>query len=415
MAVTAGYKQTDAGALPIDWDAIQLGSLVKITSGASPSLFHFSGSGVPYFKVEQLGNSEKFLSTADTPYMFERGPTVPAKSVVFAKRGAAIALNKIRILSEESFMDTNLMALTPQVGLDSEYLFYALGFIGLWRFADTTSVPQINNKHVKPLAFPLPTVDEQRAIAAALSDVDALLDGLDRLIAKKRALKLATMDQLISGKVRLPGFAGEWAPLNLARCSHLKARIGWQGLTTAEYRSTGSFHLVTGTDFSAGRIDWATCPFVAADRYEQDRNIQLRTNDVLVTKDGTIGKVAFVDNLPGPATLNSGVFVIRPKDSAYHPRFLYFILASTVFEDFLRKLAAGSTISHLYQKDFVSFEFLAPTSIEEQATIASVLSDMDSELAAIETRRDKFRNLKKAMMQELLTGRTRLVNGGVRV
>ena len=132
-----GYKHSDVGVIPDDWDATQLGGLVRITSGASPSLFRFTGNGIPYFKVEQLSNSGKYLSGTDTPYLFERGPSVPARSVVFAKRGAAIALNKVRILNQESFMDTNLMALTPQDGLDWEYLFYALGYIGLWRFADT--------------------------------------------------------------------------------------------------------------------------------------------------------------------------------------------------------------------------------------------------------------------------------------
>jgi len=250
---------------------------------------------------------------------------------------------------------------------------------------------------------------EQRAIAEALSDVDALLGALDRLIAKKRDIKQAAMQQLLTGQTRLPGFSGEWKLLNMAQSSLLKARIGWQGLTTAEYLSSGTYRLVTGTDFAAGRINWSTCPYVAGDRYAQDRNIQLRVSDVLVTKDGTIGKVAFVDHLPGPATLNSGVFVIRPIAGAYDPRFLYHVLTSTIFEVFLNQLAAGSTISHLYQKDFVGFAFLAPATVEEQIAVATVLSDMNAELEALEQRRAKTAVLKQGMMQELLTGRARLV------
>ena len=111
------------------------------------------------------------------------------------------------------------------------------------------------------------------------------------------------MQQLLTGQLRLSGFNGEWQSLNIDQHSLLNARIGWQGLTTAEYLSTGTHHLVTGTDFSGGRVNWSTCPFVSAERYDQDRNIQLRTNDVLLTKDGTIGKVTFVDVLPEPATL----------------------------------------------------------------------------------------------------------------
>ena len=153
-----GYKQTVVGVIPEEWDVEPLGDFVRITSGESPSLFQFKNSGLPYFKVEQLSNSEKYLNASSTPYYFERGKSVPRGSVVFAKRGAAIALNKVRILGQESFMDTNLMALTLTEKLDGEFLYYGLGYIGLWRFADTTSVPQINNKHVKPLAFRLPAV-----------------------------------------------------------------------------------------------------------------------------------------------------------------------------------------------------------------------------------------------------------------
>jgi len=101
----------------MDWEVTPLGGFVRITSGASPSLFRFSDSGIPYFKVEQLSNADKYLDATDTPYRFERGDTVPRQSVMFAKRGAAIALNKVRILKQASFMDTNVMALTPQEGL----------------------------------------------------------------------------------------------------------------------------------------------------------------------------------------------------------------------------------------------------------------------------------------------------------
>ena len=253
-----------------------------------------------------------------------------------------------------------------------------------------------------------PTTEEQRAITEALKDVDALLGALEKLIAKKRELKQAAMQQLLTGQTRLPGFTGEWETLNMSEKSTLKARIGWQGLTTAEYLRSGEYYLVTGTDFLNGRVNWSSCCFVDASRYVQDKNIQLKPRDILLTKDGTIGKVGFVDSLPGPATLNSGVFVIRPKDGAYDPLFFYYVLTSRIFDDFLAQLQAGSTISHLYQKDFVHFSFLAP-SVPEQTAIAGVLSDMDAELAALEQQLAKTRALKQGMMQELLTGRIRLL------
>ena len=217
------------------------------------------------------------------------------------------------------------------------------------------------------------------------------------------------MQELLTGNQRLPGFSGEWEEKRLGDTAILKARIGWQGLTTAEYLDSGDFHLVTGTEFKDGDIDWNNCHYVDESRYKQDKNIQLKVHDVLVTKDGTIGKVALISGLATPATLNSGVFVIRPINGAFKPEFLYYLLCSSVFVQFLNQLSAGSTINHLYQKDFVGFVYRTPKTINEQSEISSILSDMDAEITAIEKKLTKARMIKQGMMQELLTGKVRLV------
>jgi type I restriction enzyme S subunit len=404
--VKAGYKQTEIGEIPDDWDAVALDGYVEITSGESPSKFKFSSSGVPYFKVDQLNGGNKYI--ADTPYFIGTKKVSIAGSVIFPKRGASILLNKIRILSHDSFMDTNLMALTVRNGLSNEFLFYSLDYQGLSSVADTTSIPQINNKHIKPFIIRLPAPEEQKAIADALSDVDALIGSLEKLIAKKRDIKTATMQQLLTGEKRLPGFQEKWSSLSIGEHAYLKARIGWQALTTNEYREFGDHRLVTGTDFKNGRIDWSACWYVDVWRYSQDRNIQLSQDDVLITKDGTIGKVGYVDELKVPATLNSGVFVIRPIKNSFYPKFLYYILSSTIFDEFLDEITAGSTITHLYQKDFVNFEFKAPEH-KEQQEIARILSSMDLEINELHQQLSKTKAIKQGMMQELLTGRTRLV------
>ena len=250
--------------------------------------------------------------------------------------------------------------------------------------------------------------EEQTAIATALSDADALISSLEKLIAKKRNIKQGAMQELLTGKKRLSGFGGEWEMMNLSQSSTLKARIGWQGLTTAEYMESGDYYLVTGTDFLNGYINWVKCCFVDKSRYLQDMNIQLKTGDVLLTKDGTIGKVGYIDAIPKPATLNSGIFVIRPKNNSFFPLFLYYILTSRIFDEFLVKLQAGSTISHLYQKDFINFSFMTPK-YKEQLAIAQILSDMDAEIEQLEEQLNKYKMIKQGMMQELLTGRIRLV------
>jgi type I restriction enzyme S subunit len=193
----------------------------------------------------------------------------------------------------------------------------------------------------------------------------------------------------------------DWGLLKLENNFTLKARIGWQGLTTKEYLTSGNYSLVTGTDFHDGYINWESCVFVERIRFDQDKNIQLKVGDVLVTKDGTIGKVAYVDRLPNPTTLNSGVFVLRPKNNGINNRFFYTILMSFYFDEFLNKITAGSTITHLYQKDFIHFNFVLP-SIKEQTAIANALSDMDALISQTEKLIEKKKAIKQGAMQVLL-------------
>lgn len=138
-----------------------------------------------------------------------------------------------------------------------------------------------------------------------------------------------------------------------------------------------------------------------------DSNIQVSSGDVLVTKDGTIGKVAMVPTLDKPATLNSGVYVFRTKNGLERG-FLYRILQSTVFRKFIDTLAAGSTIMHLYQKDLKKFVFMMPKDTEEQKAIADTLSSMDDEITALEDERNKMIQIREGAMDDLLTGRVRL-------
>lgn len=198
-----------------------------------------------------------------------------------------------------------------------------------------------------------------------------------------------------------------WETKNIGKDATLKARIGWQALTTNEYQSTGNYYLVTGTDFNAGEVQWDTCWYVDEWRYKQDLNIQLRIDDVLVTKDGTIGKVGYVDELPKPATLNSGVFVIRPKYNSFVPKYFFYVLTSNLFKEFIRNITAGSTITHLYQKDFVTFNFPVPPK-KEQTAIATALSDVDNLIGSLEKLIAKKEDIKTGTMQQLLTGKTRL-------
>lgn len=199
----------------------------------------------------------------------------------------------------------------------------------------------------------------------------------------------------------------EWEVFSVGKDCIVKARIGWQGLTTSEYLETGEYALITSTDIIDGSIDWKTCHFVSKFRYEQDVKIQVQEDDILISKDGTIGKVGIVRNQPFPATLNSGVFVIRAKNDKNQKGFsLAFV--SDYFHEFINRLTAGSTIVHLYQKDIVHFKFPLPIDINEQQRIATALSDIDALISALNKKIEKKKLIKQGAMQQLLTGQKRL-------
>ena len=199
----------------------------------------------------------------------------------------------------------------------------------------------------------------------------------------------------------------DWQLQSVGKHCSVKARIGWQGLRSDEYLTSGEYGLITSTDIVDGMVDWGTCCFVSKARYSQDPNIIVQENDTLISKDGTIGKVGIVQNIPFPSTLNSGVFVIRPKLDNVYKKYLAFAFKSIYFQDFINRLTAGSTIVHLYQKDIVKFMFPVPP-IAEQRAIAEALSDVDGLIAALDKKIAKKRLLKQGAMQQLLTGKKRL-------
>ncbi len=395
MEVKEGYKLTEVGVIPEDWEPQFLDSFCKISAGRDLVKEDFSpiySENHPY-PIYSNSHSNRGLYGYSKSHQYSGDQiTVTARGDVgHAEYRAApfSAIGRLLVLTATSPCDLRFVT-----ELINHLVEFAL---------ESTGVPQLTAPQISSYSVGLPpTKAEQEAIAEVLSDTDAWIESLEQLIAKKRRIKEGAMQTLLMPKE-------DWIEKKLKNTATLKARIGWQGLTTAEYLDSGEFHLVTGTDFKKGFIDWSHCAYVDKSRFKQDKNIQLKVHDVLVTKDGTIGKVALINELPRPATLNSGVFVLRPIEDSFNPEFFYYLLHSRVFIEFLGQLSAGSTINHLYQKDFSTFIFQTPSSIVEQNAIAEILSDMDSEIDALEVKLCKARKIKAGMMQELLTGKTRLV------
>lgn len=304
----------------------------------------------------------------------------------------------------------------------SEYYKWGHGIVDdLW----TT-----NWQDMKSIIVPIPTFEEQTRIANFL---DKKVAAIDNVIAKtkesieeykklKQAIITETVTKGLNPDVGMKNSGVEWIgiipsnweTIKIKYTSWLKGRIGWDGLKSTEFIDEGPY-LITGTDFNNGIVDWSTCVRITEERFAEDVLLHIKEDDLLITKDGTVGKLAIAKNCPEKASLNSGVLLVR-NDRAfkYNTKFLYYILSSNQFKLWYNLSNVGnSTIKHLYQEQFYNFEFSYP-SIEEQTEIANFL---DKKLVIVDEMMEKSNKLlqeyeqyKKALIYEYVTGKKEVSN-----
>ena len=181
----------------------------------------------------------------------------------------------------------------------------------------------------------------------------------------------------------------------------MHARIGWQNLRTSEFLDSGDYMLITGTDFNDGAINYSTCHFVERERYEQDKHIQIKNGSILITKDGTLGKVAYVQGLSMPATLNAGVFNVEIKDETeVNDKYLFQYLKAPFLMDYVNKKATGGTIKHLNQNILVDFPVFMPSKAEQEE-IGTYFEKLDNLITLHQRKCEQTKKLKKYMLQKM--------------
>ena len=201
-------------------------------------------------------------------------------------------------------------------------------------------------------------------------------------------------------KLRFRGFSGEWEEKELSSICSMNARIGWQNLRTSEFLDSGDYYLITGTDFENGRVNFNTCHYVEKYRYTQDKKIQVTNGNILITKDGTLGKVAYVDNIDKPATLNAGVFNVRTKSKNIDKKYIFQYLKAPFLMNYVDEKATGGTIKHLNQNILVNFPVKIPD-INEQTKIGNYFQNLDKLIEQKEKKHQKLGQLKKAILEKM--------------
>ena len=202
-------------------------------------------------------------------------------------------------------------------------------------------------------------------------------------------------------RIRFKGFKEDWEQRKLLSITTMHARIGWQNLRTTEFLDDGKYLLITGTDFVDGKIDFTRCYYVKQERYNQDRNIQIKNGCILITKDGTLGKVAYVNGLNKPATLNAGIFNVEIRDENKVDRlYLYQYIKAPFLLEYVNQMATGGTIKHLNQNILVDFMVSMPQSME-QKKIGELFQILDHLITLHQRKLEKLKIIKRSMLENL--------------
>jgi type I restriction enzyme S subunit len=416
MELKAGYKQTEVGVIPEDWEvstvgqefSVQLGKMLDAEKNTGVPKPYLGNRSVQWDRIDANNLQTMLMSPSDImKFRLRRGDLLVCE-------GGDVGRSAIwQAPIEECYYQKALHRLRPLHHFDPRLMVAILrrysdqGFLS--NYVTQTSIAHFPREKLLELPIPNPSKQEQTAIASALSDMDALLDGLDRLITKKRNLKQAAMQQLLTGKTRLAGF-GEGKGMKSSELGEIPE--DWDAGFLLDIASLihGKAHeqyIVEDGDFEV-----VNSKFISTEgsviKYASKNFCGAIENDVLMVLSDlpngkALAKCFFVETSCKYA-VNQRVCIYRVKN--HDSKFLFYLLNRNKY--FL-SLDDGVTQTHILNGDIERCMIVLPTQKEEQKAIAAVLSDMDAEIAALEQRRTKTRDIKQGMMQELLTGRTRLV------
>lgn len=407
MEVKSGYKRIDVGVIPEEWEESTVGQEFDVRLGKMVDAVKNQGELKPY-----LGNVAVKWGAIDLTEV-QSMPMAKGDLERFRLRRGDLLVCEGRGVGRsaiwedqlpECYYQKALHRLRARQGFDPRLMIelfrYWVDQGLLANFVTESTIPHLTKEKLVLIPLAVPSPVEQRAIVGALSDVDGLLGGLDRLIAKKRDLKQAAMQQLLTGQTRLPGFHGGWEEATLGQIGECIIGLTYKPENVMEH----GLLVLRSSNVQNGCLAYDDNVHV---NLQVAEHLYTQLGDILVcVRNGSralIGKCTVIDSTAVGVTFGAFMSVYRTKHWRY-------VLHAFQADDIQRQIRdnIGATINQITNKDMRAFRLRLPPE-EEQTAIAEVLTEMDAELAALEQRREKTRALKRAMMQELLTGRTRLV------
>ena len=429
-----GYKQTEVGVIPEDWNVVTIREITSLVTngfvGKATDHYTDRDDGITYIQGYNVeANSFNFNGIKKVTPEFHR---IHQKSCVRKDDLLTIQTGEVGLTTivPDSLVGSNCHALIisrfkKERALPWFYAHYFNSPMGRLRLRDLevgTTMMHINVGELLPWEVPCPPkLEEQRSIAKALSDVDALIAALDKAIAKKRHLKTATMQQLLTGKKRLPGFGEgkgyqktevgvipeDWAVKSIGDIAEVKTGPFGSALHEKDYVIDGT-PIITVEHLSELGVEHINLPMVSDEDRNRLKTYSLKLGDIVFSRVGSIDRNALIKDSESGWLFSGRLLRVRLNSLIDNPQYLSYHFHSEPFKRRVREVAVGQTMASLNTQILKGIQIILPLK-KEQRAISTVLSDMDAEIAALETRLAKTQALKQGMMQALLTGRVRLV------
>jgi type I restriction enzyme, S subunit len=427
MEVKPRYKQTEVGRIPEDWEVKPLHELAeKIMVGIASAATHaYRDRGVVMFRNQNI--KPGYLDDSDVLFIAEdyeeqyRNKRLRARDLLTARTGYPGTTSIVPQQYEGSQSFTTLITRPRPSVVDAEYLCFFINSEAGQRYFEQNQIgggqKNVNAGSLKHLPIPLPpTTNEQISIASALSDADALIESVEQLLAKKRQVKHGAMQELLTGKRRLPAFSGEWEVKALGQLFNVSGglsasrdQLGTEGYCYLHY---GDIH-TSPKSFIDVSSEFADIPKLAVALTKVSPNSLLKDGDIVFVDaseddEGTSKHLVVInpDNVPFISGLHT--IVAKSRGEELHHLYRRYCFQTAATRSQFRFYAVGTKVSGISKSNIVKITLPVP-SLPEQVAIASILADMDTEIVALEAKLAKARQIKQGMMQELLTGKTRLL------
>lgn len=426
------------GEVPSQWEVLSLLYTLrgKIIDGPHETP-NYVEEGIPFISIDSINDTKdidlsvvkKYISELDYK-VYSKKTKIDFGDVLFTK---AATIGKTAIVGNEKFMVWSPLAILKpnKEMLNNQFLYYLLNIkraiTAVILSGSFSTQINVGMREMEKLKIMLPSVREQESIVFYLNskcgEIDKVISTQEKRIALLQELKQSIITHAVTKglnpdvKMKDSGidWIGEvpehWSSYRIKYNTFLKGRIGWQGLKASEFLDEG-YCLITGTDFdNNGGVNWDSCYRISKERFFEDKLLHVKEGDILITKDGTVGKLALIKQLPEPASLNSHLLIVRQISNLVNNVFLYYCLLCSIFKEFTKYHQTGSIMNSISQDLFGYFKCFVPP-LTEQQEIASYLdkrcASIDASISKAQREIELLQEYKQSLITEVVTGKRKV-------